>query len=95
MFELVSFLVMFYLGMKTFFFNKKHILMMLLSLEMLSLLIMSMIIFILSIYNYDSMMIVYFIIILVCEAVIGLVLLTLIVRSHGSDYIKSFSMLLC
>lgn len=68
---------------------------MLLSLEILSLLIIRIIIFILRIYNYDSIIIVYFIIILVCEAVIGLVLLTLIVRSHGSDYIKSFRILLC
>nr|YP_009500697.1 NADH dehydrogenase subunit 4L [Anoeconeossa unicornuta]AWU48840.1 NADH dehydrogenase subunit 4L [Anoeconeossa unicornuta] len=94
MFKL-SFLLMLYFGFKTFFFNKKHLLMMLLSLELLGLLMILIMTFLISIFSYDMMMLMYFIVILVCEAVLGLVLLTLIVRSHGSDYIKSYSMFLC
>nr|YP_009501992.1 NADH dehydrogenase subunit 4L [Trioza anthrisci]AWU49073.1 NADH dehydrogenase subunit 4L [Trioza anthrisci] len=90
-----SSLFMFYFGMLTYFLMKKHVLMMLLSLEFLSLILLLMIINFLTVFMYDNMMIIYFIITMVCEAVMGLIMLTLMVRTHGSDYLKSSILLSC
>nr|YP_009501875.1 NADH dehydrogenase subunit 4L [Aacanthocnema dobsoni]AWU48803.1 NADH dehydrogenase subunit 4L [Aacanthocnema dobsoni] len=92
---LISCMFMFYLGMITFFSKKSHILMLLLVLEFLSLTLVLLIMNFLVLFMYDIVILIYFIIVLVCEAVMGLVLLTLIVRTHGSDYFKSSSMLMC
>nr|YP_009251212.1 NADH dehydrogenase subunit 4L [Bactericera cockerelli]ANA07533.1 NADH dehydrogenase subunit 4L [Bactericera cockerelli] len=88
-------ILMFYFGMVLFFTLKKHILLMLLTLEFMSLVMLMMLINFLTIYIYDTSIIIYFMIIMVCEAVMGLVLLTLMVRTHGSDYSKSSFMLMC
>lgn len=88
-------ILIFYFGIVLFFTLKKHILLMLLTLEFISLVILIILINFLTIYIYDTRIIIYFIIIIVCEAVIGLVLLTLIVRTHGSDYSKSSFILIC
>lgn len=46
-------------------------------------------------YMFDDIILIYFIIVMVCEAVIGLVLLTLLVRSHGRDYAKRLLIFRC
>nr|AWU48995.1 NADH dehydrogenase subunit 4L [Mesohomotoma hibisci] len=84
---------MFYFGLKMIFFNAKHLLMILLTFEYIGLIIFLLLINMFMIYMYDLSLIIYFLITLVCEAVLGLVLMTLVVRSHGSDYIKSIVML--
>lgn len=86
---------MFYFGLKTFFMNKKYLLIMLLRLEFIVLIIFLIIVFLVRIFNYDFLIIIYFLAVMVCEAVIGLILLTLVVRCHGSDYIKSLFLILC
>nr|YP_009500762.1 NADH dehydrogenase subunit 4L [Trioza urticae]AWU49114.1 NADH dehydrogenase subunit 4L [Trioza urticae] len=90
-----SCLFMFYFGMIMFFMKKKHILMMLLSLEFLSLIMLLLLINFLCGFLYDFNILIYFIIILVCEAVMGLCLLTLMVRTHGSDYSKCLLIYSC
>nr|YP_010744971.1 NADH dehydrogenase subunit 4L [Trioza frangulae]WET58371.1 NADH dehydrogenase subunit 4L [Trioza frangulae] len=85
----MSCLFMFYFGMIMFFMKKKHILMMLMSLEFLSLTMLLLLLNFLVNFMYDLNILVYFIIIMVCEAVMGLCLVTLMVRTHGSDYSKS------
>nr|ATI24708.1 NADH dehydrogenase subunit 4L [Rhinocola aceris] len=84
-----------YFSMKTFFLFKKHLFLMLLSLEFSMLLILVLLINIMSIFSYDLYLLTYFIVFMVCEAVLGLVLLTLVVRSYGSDYIKSMCAVSC
>nr|YP_009500736.1 NADH dehydrogenase subunit 4L [Lanthanaphalara mira]AWU48957.1 NADH dehydrogenase subunit 4L [Lanthanaphalara mira] len=91
----LSCIFMFYFGLKTFFFNKKYLLMMLLSLEFLTLVILLLLVNLMSMFDYDLMFLIYFMIVMVCEAVLGLILLTLIVRSHGSDYMKSMIFIMC
>uniref|UniRef100_A0AAU8G9A3 NADH dehydrogenase subunit 4l n=1 Tax=Colposcenia ignota TaxID=3230277 RepID=A0AAU8G9A3_9HEMI len=88
-------LIMFYFGIKTFFMNQSHLLIMLLSLEFLVMVILLMLSFLLGIFGFDYLLMIYFMVILVCEAVLGLILLTMVVRCHGSDYIKSVILSLC
>nr|YP_009500684.1 NADH dehydrogenase subunit 4L [Allocarsidara bakeri]AWU48827.1 NADH dehydrogenase subunit 4L [Allocarsidara bakeri] len=87
-------LVMFYFGLKMVFINGKHLLMILLTFEYLILVIFLLLMNLFMIYFYDISTIIYFFIVIVCESVLGLVLLTLVVRTHGSDYIKSIVSLL-
>nr|YP_009501940.1 NADH dehydrogenase subunit 4L [Livia junci]AWU48983.1 NADH dehydrogenase subunit 4L [Livia junci] len=86
---------MMYFGLKMFFSHKKHLILMLLTLEFMSLVILVMLVNMMSMFNYDFSLIIYLIIVMVCEAVMGLVLLTSVVRVHGSDYIKGMSLLMC
>nr|YP_009501914.1 NADH dehydrogenase subunit 4L [Freysuila caesalpiniae]AWU48918.1 NADH dehydrogenase subunit 4L [Freysuila caesalpiniae] len=95
MFIFFGCLYMFWLGLIYFYTMKKHILMMLMVLEFMSLSVLLMIINFLVTFLYDSSIIIYFIIVMVCEAVMGLVLLTLLVRTHGNDYLKVSSIYLC
>nr|YP_009048857.1 NADH dehydrogenase subunit 4L [Paratrioza sinica]AID54946.1 NADH dehydrogenase subunit 4L [Paratrioza sinica] len=88
-------LFMFYFGLILFFGFSKHILMMLLSLEFISLVMLMMIINFLSMFLYDTSIIIYVMIVMVCEAVLGLVLITLMVHTHGSDYSKVIAVLMC
>nr|QKK36442.1 NADH dehydrogenase subunit 4L [Trioza erytreae]QKK36468.1 NADH dehydrogenase subunit 4L [Trioza erytreae] len=90
-----SYLFMFYFGMVSFFSIRTHILMMLLMLEFLNLTIIMMIINFMIYFSFDEMIIVYLLIFMVCEAVMGLIMLTLCVRTHGNDYFKSMSLLMC
>lgn len=78
-----------------FFKYKKHILILLLTLEFLGLIILLILLNFLINYIFDGIVLIYFIIVMVCEAVIGLVLLTLLVRSHGRDYTKRLMIFRC
>nr|YP_009470618.1 NADH dehydrogenase subunit 4L [Mycopsylla fici]AVF97049.1 NADH dehydrogenase subunit 4L [Mycopsylla fici] len=91
----LSCFMMLYFGLKMLYMNKDHILMVLMVLEFLSLVILLLFVNLLFIYLFDMMITVYFLVVMVCEAVLGLVLLTLLIRSHGSDYMKSMILLLC
>nr|YP_009443408.1 NADH dehydrogenase subunit 4L [Diaphorina lycii]ATR80192.1 NADH dehydrogenase subunit 4L [Diaphorina lycii] len=91
----MSCLFMFYFGLNMFFMLKKHVLMLLLTLEFLVLTILLMLLNFLMNFMFDGMILIYFIIVMVCEGVMGLVLLTLLVRSHGSDYTKSLMVFSC
>nr|YP_009500749.1 NADH dehydrogenase subunit 4L [Paracarsidara gigantea]AWU49008.1 NADH dehydrogenase subunit 4L [Paracarsidara gigantea] len=82
-------MIMIYFGLKMILINSKHLLMILLTFEYMSLIIFLMLINLFMIYCYDISIMVYFMIVVVCESVLGLVLMTLVVRTHGSDYIKS------
>nr|YP_009501927.1 NADH dehydrogenase subunit 4L [Leptynoptera sulfurea]AWU48972.1 NADH dehydrogenase subunit 4L [Leptynoptera sulfurea] len=90
-----SILYMFYFGSLVFFFQKKHVLMMLISLEFVSLMMLVLLTTCMYMYMHSLMVIIYFTIIMVCEAIMGLVLLTLYVRMHGSDYFKFSSLFMC
>lgn len=64
-------------------------------LEFLRLTIVMYLIFFFCLIIYDFSIIIYFIITIVCEAVIGLVLLTLFVRNHGRDYLQNNFIFIC
>nr|YP_009500710.1 NADH dehydrogenase subunit 4L [Diclidophlebia paucipunctata]AWU48892.1 NADH dehydrogenase subunit 4L [Diclidophlebia paucipunctata] len=88
-------LVLMTLAFSIFLSMKTHLLMILLSLEFISLIVLLSLVFAMNFFVYDFSLIIYFIIVMVCEAVMGLVLITLLVRTHGSDYIKSLSLFMC
>nr|ARH54035.1 NADH dehydrogenase subunit 4L [Tomoxia bucephala] len=82
----------FFLGLLSFSIKRKHLLLMLLSLEFL-VLFMFVIVFIylgLSLEYFFSMVFLTF---SVCEGALGLSILVSLVRTHGNDYYKSFSVL--
>nr|AML26545.1 NADH dehydrogenase subunit 4L [Staphylinidae sp. BMNH 1274697] len=85
--------IMYISGLSVFSLNRKHLLVMLLSLEfiVLSLYFMLMVYFM----NLGSEL--YFCMIFltmsVCEGALGLSILVSLIRSHGNDYFQSFSIL--
>nr|YP_010600878.1 NADH dehydrogenase subunit 4L [Cacopsylla jukyungi]WAL33208.1 NADH dehydrogenase subunit 4L [Cacopsylla jukyungi] len=91
----ISCVFMFYTGMMGFFYVKSHLLTMLMLLEFMSITFLFMLFNFLTNFAYDLSILIYFIIVLVCEAVMGLILLTLFVRCHGSDYFQVSSLFLC
>nr|WMH03438.1 NADH dehydrogenase subunit 4L [Cacopsylla picta]WMH03451.1 NADH dehydrogenase subunit 4L [Cacopsylla picta]WMH03464.1 NADH dehydrogenase subunit 4L [Cacopsylla picta]WMH03477.1 NADH dehydrogenase subunit 4L [Cacopsylla picta] len=95
MYIFISCLFMFYISMSSFFYMKSHLLTMLMVLEFMSVTLLLMLLNFLCSFVYDLSILIYFIIVLVCEAVMGLVLLTLFVRCHGSDYFQISSVFLC
>nr|YP_010735816.1 NADH dehydrogenase subunit 4L [Erianthus versicolor]WEL32789.1 NADH dehydrogenase subunit 4L [Erianthus versicolor] len=82
-------------GIYVYSSTRKHLLMVLLSLEymVLSLFLMMNLYFI--IYSYDLNFIVFFIVFSVCEGALGLSILVSMIRSHGNDFFNSFSLSLC
>nr|YP_009139050.1 NADH dehydrogenase subunit 4L [Cacopsylla coccinea]AKE49765.1 NADH dehydrogenase subunit 4L [Cacopsylla coccinea] len=86
---------MFYIGMGSFFCMKSHLLTSLILLEFMSITLLFVLLNFLVGFMLDLSILIYFIIVLVCEAVMGLILLTLVVRCHGSDYFQVSSLFLC
>nr|YP_009573030.1 NADH dehydrogenase subunit 4L [Podagricomela nigricollis]QBF44007.1 NADH dehydrogenase subunit 4L [Podagricomela nigricollis] len=84
---------MFLAGILSFTLNRKHLLMMLLSLEFIVIsLYLSMFMY-LSLMNYEYFFSMIFLTMSVCEGALGLSVLILLVRVHGNDYIMTFSSL--
>nr|APX39677.1 NADH dehydrogenase subunit 4L [Chaetocnema depressa] len=86
------FFIMF-MGMLSFILNRKHLLLMLLSLEFIVIsLYLNLYIYLMTMM-YEFYFLLIFLTISVCEGVLGLSLLILMVRIHGNDYILTFSSL--
>nr|ALO70480.1 NADH deshydrogenase subunit 4L [Cryptopleurum minutum] len=84
---------MYLMGILSFSFNRKHLLMLLLNLEFIVLsLYMSLFIY-LSVYSYEFYFSMIFLTISVCEGALGLSILVSLVRTHGNDYFQSFNVL--
>nr|YP_010240655.1 NADH dehydrogenase subunit 4L [Nicrophorus nepalensis]QTG39885.1 NADH dehydrogenase subunit 4L [Nicrophorus nepalensis] len=88
----VSFIMLFS-GMISFCLNRKHFLLMLLSLEFIVLSLYFMIFLYLNFYLYEFYFSMIFLIMSVCEGALGLSVLVSLIRSHGSDYFQSFNLL--
>nr|AFU50189.1 NADH dehydrogenase subunit 4L [Prioninae sp. MJTNT-2012] len=84
---------MFFSGLIVFSSNRKHLLLMLLSLEFVVLSLYFNIFIYLSGLNYDYFFCMIFITMSVCEGVLGLSVLVTMIRTHGNDYILTFSSL--
>nr|ALG35821.1 NADH dehydrogenase subunit 4L [Parevania sp. SJW-2015] len=79
--------IMVYLMMSLIFLLTQSFLMMLVSLEFLTLSILINLYWGLSLLNLSFYVIMYFLVFVVCEAVLGLSILVIVMRESGSDYI--------
>nr|QIV24688.1 NADH dehydrogenase subunit 4L [Geoffmonteithia queenslanda]QNJ33300.1 NADH dehydrogenase subunit 4L [Geoffmonteithia queenslanda] len=86
-------LMMFFSGLMVFVSKRKHLLLMLLSLEFVVLSLYLNIFFYLSGYSYEYLFSMIYVTMSVCEGVLGLAMLITMIRTHGNDYIMSFSSL--
>nr|YP_009564676.1 NADH dehydrogenase subunit 4L [Chaetocnema pelagica]QAY82063.1 NADH dehydrogenase subunit 4L [Chaetocnema pelagica] len=85
--------IIFFWGILSFVLNRKHLLLMLLSLEFIVIsLYLNMFIY-LSMMSYEFYFLMIFLTMSVCEGALGLSLLIMMVRIHGNDYILTFSSL--
>nr|ALO77524.1 NADH deshydrogenase subunit 4L [Scydmaeninae sp. 840139] len=91
---MMMFLYFIYLiGILSFCLNRKHILLMLLSLEFIVLsLYLNMFIYI-SYFNFEFYFLMIYMVIMVCEGVLGLSLLVYMIRTHGNDFFQTLSIL--
>lgn len=79
-------------GLIAFIIERKHLLLILLSLEYI-VVSLFLLVFYNLIINFDFFFCIIFLTIRVCERVLGLAILVLIIRNHGNDYVLSFSSL--
>nr|YP_010373925.1 NADH dehydrogenase subunit 4L [Coomaniella dentata]UPI13506.1 NADH dehydrogenase subunit 4L [Coomaniella dentata] len=93
MLKLISGLMMFICGLIVLCSKRKHLLLMLLSLEFVVLSLYFMIMFLMSNYSYEFFFGMIFLTMSVCEGALGLSILVSMVRSHGNDYFQSFNVL--
>nr|WGL39518.1 NADH dehydrogenase subunit 4L [Limbodessus compactus] len=87
------FFLMFFIGLLVFSSKRKHLLLMLLSMEFMILSLYSLLFVYLSIFDYEVYFSMIFLVFCVCESVLGLSVLVSLIRTHGNDYF--FSMNLC
>nr|ALO70736.1 NADH deshydrogenase subunit 4L [Nargus velox] len=89
LFSMISYLS----GLFLFCLKRKHLLLMLLSLEFIIIsLYMNMFLF-LSYNFYEFYFCLIFMTMSVCEGVLGLSILVSLIRSHGNDYFQTFNIL--
>nr|YP_009691870.1 NADH dehydrogenase subunit 4L [Blepephaeus succinctor]QEG58663.1 NADH dehydrogenase subunit 4L [Blepephaeus succinctor] len=80
-------------GMVVFASSRKHLLVMLLSLEFIVVsLYLNLMIYLLNL-NYEFFFSMIFLTMSVCEGVLGLAVLVSMIRTHGNDYVMTFSSL--
>nr|UFZ12913.1 NADH dehydrogenase subunit 4L [Platyneuromus soror] len=88
-------MVMFFSGCWVFISKRKHLLLMLLSLEFIVISLFMSLMLILSKFSYESYFSMFFLVFSVCEGALGLGILVSMIRSHGNDYFNSFNILKC
>nr|APX40131.1 NADH dehydrogenase subunit 4L [Chaetocnema arida] len=86
-------MMFFFFGTLSFVLNRKHLLLMLLSLEFIVVSLYLMMYIYMGMMNYEYFFLMIFLIMSVCEGVLGLSLLIMMVRIHGNDYLLTFSFL--
>nr|QNP09853.1 NADH dehydrogenase subunit 4L [Ochthebius sp. IBE<ESP> AN164] len=84
---------MYFSGILVFCLKRKHMLLMLLSLEFIILSLYFNMFIYLSYFNNEYYFSMIFMSMSVCEGALGLSLLVSLIRSHGNDYFQSFSIL--
>nr|UFZ13225.1 NADH dehydrogenase subunit 4L [Neochauliodes tonkinensis] len=88
-------MVMFMCGIWVFISKRKHLLLMLLSLEFIVVCLFSWLMWFLLVFNYEFYFSMVFLTFTVCEGALGLSILVSMIRTHGNDYFNSFSILKC
>nr|QRV62914.1 NADH dehydrogenase subunit 4L [Necterosoma penicillatum] len=87
------FMFMFFIGLIVFSSKRKHLLLMLLSMEFMILSLYSLLFIFLSYMDYEFYFSMLFLVFCVCESVLGLSILVSMICTYGNDYF--FSMNLC
>nr|WEV93771.1 NADH dehydrogenase subunit 4L [Dociostaurus tartarus] len=95
MFSVFTSLLIYFAGVYVFSSKRKHLLMVLLSLEYIVLSLFVMVIVFLIEFDYDYFFPVIFLVFSVCEGALGLSILVSMIRSHGNDFFNSFGLSLC
>nr|ALO76735.1 NADH deshydrogenase subunit 4L [Agyrtodes labralis] len=80
-------------GLLMFCLKRKHLLLMLLSLEFIILSLYFNIFIYLSNFSFEFNFSMIFMTMSVCEGALGLSILVSLIRSHGNDYFQTFSVL--
>nr|ANJ70544.1 NADH dehydrogenase subunit 4L [Liopterus haemorrhoidalis] len=93
LFNVLFFIFMYFTGLMVFSSKRKHLLLMLLSMEFIILSLYSLMFIYLSMYEFEYYFSMMFLVFCVCESVLGLSILVSLIRTHGNDYF--FSMNLC
>nr|YP_010487092.1 NADH dehydrogenase subunit 4L [Eupatorus sukkiti]UWI70876.1 NADH dehydrogenase subunit 4L [Eupatorus sukkiti] len=86
-------LVMYFMGLISFCMKRKHLLLMLLSLEFVMLSLYFNLFLYLMYFNYEFYFSMVFISMSVCEGALGLSILVSMVRTHSNDYFQTFNIL--
>nr|YP_010535814.1 NADH dehydrogenase subunit 4l [Coptotriche turpinia]UYB79012.1 NADH dehydrogenase subunit 4l [Coptotriche turpinia] len=89
----ILFMLMYIVGNMIFVSKYKHLLIVLLSLEFIVLSIFFLFLIYLMMLDWDMYMLMSFLVFSVCEGALGLSILVSMIRTHGSDYFQSFSIL--
>nr|ARH54685.1 NADH dehydrogenase subunit 4L [Tachinus subterraneus] len=84
---------MYFSGLVVFCMKRKHFLLMLLCLEFIILSLYFNLFIYLSYFNYEYYFSMIFLTMSVCEGTLGLSILVSMIRTHGNDYFKTFSIL--
>nr|APX40404.1 NADH dehydrogenase subunit 4L [Batophila aerata] len=85
--------LIFLFGLISFIYNRKHLLLMLVSLEFIVISLFFILFFYLSMMNYEFFFSIIFLTMSVCEGVLGLSVLIYMVRVHGNDFFLTLSIL--
>nr|AYR05366.1 NADH dehydrogenase subunit 4L [Coleoptera sp. ACP-2013] len=85
--------IMYFSGLLVFSMKRKHLLLMLLSLEFIILSLYFNLFIYLSNFSNEYYFCMIFLTMSVCEGALGLSILVSLIRTHGNDYFKTFSML--
>nr|ALO70573.1 NADH deshydrogenase subunit 4L [Eusphalerum torquatum] len=80
-------------GLLVFSMKRKHLLLMLLSLEFIILSLYINLYMYLLIFNYEFYFCMLFLTMSVCEGSLGLSILVSMIRTHGNDFFQTFSIL--
>lgn len=89
----LSFIFIFIIGAIRFSIRRKHLLLILLSLEFIVLSLFLGLFFYFNLLIYEYYFSLIFLRFRVCEGALGLSLLVRIIRSHGNDYFQTFNIL--
>nr|YP_009528678.1 NADH dehydrogenase subunit 4L [Cyrtotrachelus buqueti]AXU05691.1 NADH dehydrogenase subunit 4L [Cyrtotrachelus buqueti] len=85
-------IIMFFTGLLVFSLNRKHMLLMLLSLEYTIVALFLLLFMFLNVYE-DYYFSLVFLVMSVCESALGLAVLVSMIRGHGNDFMVSFNSL--
>nr|YP_009526278.1 NADH dehydrogenase subunit 4L [Neolucanus maximus]AXU40292.1 NADH dehydrogenase subunit 4L [Neolucanus maximus] len=84
-----GFVVVYLAGLFSFSLKRKHLLLMLLSLEFIVISLYMGLFTCLGMFNWELYFVLVFLTMSVCEGVLGLSLLVLLMRMYGNDYVQS------
>nr|UFR82912.1 NADH dehydrogenase subunit 4L [Protaetia speciosa jousselini] len=93
MYCIIFSVLMYFCGLLSFCIKRKHLLLMLLSLEFIILSLYFNLYIYLMYFGYEFYFGMIFLTMSVCEGALGLSILVSLVRTHGNDYFQTFNVL--